>query len=257
MHRAGAPEMASKNRTGAGEFERGTRSQELIGGLGRPLLNAGLDRLPNRLQWTAMTLVGIKVPDYRPERLWERGVEKRDGLLEHARSVHPDVAIDGARVLEIGCGPGRILVPMAAAGADAHGIDVSPVSLDRCRRFARDRGVDVTLATAESDVPFEGPFDFVYSVAVFMHLPRKTAVEYLMAARRSLADGGVGCFTFRDLDHPESRRKFREDLHKRYSTRVRFHTAEEVRNFMQVAGFEDVTVVRDHAEAPRLVAVGR
>lgn len=249
--------MAGERGSLSDEFDRGSTPQELVGSLARPLLNAGFDRLPNRLQWTAMTLLGIKVPDRRTEDLWARGVERRDRLLEHTRSVVPDFSIEGTRTLEIGCGPGRILVPMAHAGARAYGIDISSPTLRRCRRFAAERGVDVTLETADSSIPFDVEFDYVYSMAVFMHLPRRTVLEYLIAANESLADDGVCSFTFRDLDHPKSREKLRADRHKHYSTRVRFHTADEVRNYMTIAGFEDVTVRKDEHEIPSLVALGR
>lgn len=239
------------------EFERGSRLQELVGRIGRPLLNAGFDKLPNKWQWTVMTRLGIKIPDRQTDHLWSSGTEKRDALLAHTKSVYPEFSIDGAKTLEIGCGPGRILVPMAYMGAEAYGIDISRPTLKRCQQFAAEKGISVTLATAESEIPFDVEFDYIYSAAVFMHLPRRTMIEYLIAANQSLAVDGVCCFTFRNLDHPQSRRKLRDDLHKKYSTRVRFHTAEEIRNYMLIAGFEEITIVKDCSDYPLLVAIGR
>ena len=43
-------------------------------------------------------------------------------------------APDGATVLEIGCGTGRILLPLARAGHRAIGIDASSEMLERCRQ---------------------------------------------------------------------------------------------------------------------------
>jgi SAM-dependent methyltransferase len=39
----------------------------------------------------------------------------------------------GEPVLELGCGTGRMLIPLLEAGIDASGVDVSPDMLDRCR----------------------------------------------------------------------------------------------------------------------------
>jgi SAM-dependent methyltransferase len=39
----------------------------------------------------------------------------------------------GGRVLELGCGTGRVLIPSAAAGATMVGLDVSPHMLARCK----------------------------------------------------------------------------------------------------------------------------
>lgn len=49
-----------------------------------------------------------------------------DFYVEEAGSV------DG-RVLELGCGTGRVLIPTARAGKDVTGVDSSPRMLDRCR----------------------------------------------------------------------------------------------------------------------------
>jgi SAM-dependent methyltransferase len=51
----------------------------------------------------------------------------------------------GGRVLELGCGTGRILLPLAAAGVDLVGLDRSLPMLRRLRRDARAFGLPVPL----------------------------------------------------------------------------------------------------------------
>lgn len=46
-------------------------------------------------------------------------------------------------VLEVGCGSGRIAVPLAAAGLDVTAIDPSPAMLARARKHADEEGVSV------------------------------------------------------------------------------------------------------------------
>ena len=98
------------------------------------------------------------------------------------------------KALEIGCGPGRIMRPLSADFAEIHGIDVS----DEMIRLAREklRGIpnahvyhtrtsDLSLFPAES-------FDFVYSYAVFQHIPsREVVLGYLADARRVLTPQGI------------------------------------------------------------------
>jgi ubiquinone/menaquinone biosynthesis C-methylase UbiE len=96
--------------------------------------------------------------------------------------------------LEIGCGPGRLLRPMSRHFAEIHGVDVS----DRMIRLARERLRDTPNAHPHhgsgSDLAQFGDatFDFVYSYAVFQHIPSRDVVfGYLREAWRVLKPGGI------------------------------------------------------------------
>ena len=51
-------------------------------------------------------------------------------LLEAFHRDHP------GRALELGCGSGRLLLPLLDSGLDIEGIDLSPDMLDLCREKA-------------------------------------------------------------------------------------------------------------------------
>lgn len=96
--------------------------------------------------------------------------------------------------LEIGCGPGRLLRPMARHFRDIHGVDVS----DEMVRLATERlrGTPNAYAHRGSGAGLEmfsaDRFDFVYSYAVFQHIPsREVVFHYLREAYRVLKPGGV------------------------------------------------------------------
>ena len=49
------------------------------------------------------------------------------------------------RVLDVGCGTGRLLIPYLAAGIDIEGVDSSKEMLSICRKKARRKGLNATL----------------------------------------------------------------------------------------------------------------
>jgi len=96
--------------------------------------------------------------------------------------------------LEIGCGPGRLMRPMSRHFAEIHGVDVS----DEMVRLARERLRDTPNAYphhgsgAGLELFTDNSFDFVYSYAVFQHIPsREVVFHYLREAHRVLRSGGV------------------------------------------------------------------
>jgi SAM-dependent methyltransferase len=88
-----------------------------------------------------------------------------------ALTGYPPEHFRGKRVLEAGCGAGRFLELLAAAGADVWGVDLSS-AIDPCRRNLEAYD-NVTLAQADlTRLPFaEETFDFVFCFGVLMCTP--------------------------------------------------------------------------------------
>ncbi|MDQ3877137.1 MAG: class I SAM-dependent methyltransferase [Actinomycetota bacterium] len=71
----------------------------------------------------------------------------------------------GARVLDVGCGPGRHAVPLAQAGLTVIGVDVSRKFLDLAADKARAAGVGAGFFEVDArQMPFDGEFDAVISI---------------------------------------------------------------------------------------------
>jgi len=108
------------------------------------------------------------------------------------------------RALEIGCGPGRLMKPLSRHFAEIHGVDVS----DEMIRLARERLRDIPNAhphatDGASLAQFaDSSFDFVYSYAVFQHIPSRDVVsQYMRETCRVLKPGGIFRGQFNGLPH--------------------------------------------------------
>lgn len=55
----------------------------------------------------------------------------------------------GAKILDAGCGPGRISVELALLGMDVTGVDIIQSELDAAEESAKDEGVSLTLKKAD------------------------------------------------------------------------------------------------------------
>ncbi|HWV49902.1 MAG TPA: class I SAM-dependent methyltransferase [Microbacterium sp.] len=99
----------------------------------------------------------------------------------------------GGRVLELGCGTGNKLIPIAADGHPSVGLDLSPEMLAEARRKADERGVSVDWHQGDMcDVDLDGEFDLVFIAAnALLHLHRADdIVRCFRAVRRHLAPDG-------------------------------------------------------------------
>jgi len=98
----------------------------------------------------------------------------------------------GGRVLELGCGTGHKLIPIASDGHSCVGLDFSPDMLAAARRKAEERGVAVEWLQGDMrDFDLGGRFDFVFIAAnSLLHLLEAgDLVSCFRSVRRHLAPG--------------------------------------------------------------------
>ncbi len=89
----------------------------------------------------------------------------------------------GERILDLGCGEGRLTAKLVAMGCDVVGVDASPDQIAR----ARAEGLDAHVADGEA-LSFEGEFDAVFSNAALHWMKQPAAV--IDGVRRALKAGG-------------------------------------------------------------------
>jgi len=109
------------------------------------------------------------------------------------------------RALEIGCGPGRLMRPMSRHFGEIHGIDVSDEMIAQARAKLHDIPHAHLHHTSGSDLSLfpANHFDFVYSYAVFQHIPSADVVfSYLRETERVLKPGGFARLQLDGLPRP-------------------------------------------------------
>ena len=134
---------------------------------------------------------------------------------------------DACRVLELGCGDGGNLVPMAYGlpGTTFSGIDLAGRAIERARRLASALGLDNVRFEHADLTAARGEFDYVIAHGVYSWIEPTARDALLAACRRHLAPGGVAYISYdvlpgghlreitrqmlrwhlRDVDEPEQR----------------------------------------------------
>lgn len=117
-----------------------------------------------------------------PEPVW--GVEPNRFVVEEVARLEP------GRALDLAAGEGRNAVWLAERGWRTTAVDFSRVAVERGKRLARERGVEVEWLVADllSYQPPQSAFDLV--LLAYLHLPAADLALVLRRARAALAPGG-------------------------------------------------------------------
>jgi SAM-dependent methyltransferase len=114
----------------------------------------------------------------------------------------------GSPILELACGTGRVLLPLAHAGYQVTGVDISPAMLAVARGKVAAEGLEDHVTLIEQDMRhlhLDGRFNLAFvAVNSFLHLP--TTDDQLLALcsiRQHLNPGGI---LLLDLFHPDLNR---------------------------------------------------
>ncbi|MFI2354680.1 class I SAM-dependent methyltransferase [Streptomyces anulatus] len=125
---------------------------------------------------------------------WESG----KGQAAMLASVIPD----GAKVLDFGCGDGRVAIPMAALGYEVTAVDASQNMLDRLTN--RDPDVTTVQADADGIAAHLGRrrMDAVYTLAVLIHHSYTDCLHIISKLRAATKLGGILVLDWPVSDQP-------------------------------------------------------
>lgn len=239
--------------------------REPIGRLRRDLQDAGLRLLtPGPLPPRAL-LRSIQMTPYVREYL--------DVGRRAARSIGGALAPglgERARVLDFGCGLGRVLRHFEHRGWRLYGCDVEPASVSWSRRAFGWASFERTGETPPLPYPADF-FDAVYAVSVFTHFDAGDQARWAAELARVLRPGGAAVVStmgpralasFREIAESERGRRFAargflfEPGGERFNSRGAFHTREAVARIFAprfelaswteggLDGFQDLSLLR-------------
>ncbi len=111
--------------------------------------------------------------------------------------------MDGASILDFGCGYGRIARLMYYFTDPPNLVGVDP--WDESIRVCRECGLGENFRISErlpTALPVDGKsFDLIYAFSVFTHLSRKALLQALEACRKSIRPDGLLAITIRPVEY--------------------------------------------------------
>ena len=135
------------------------------------------------------------------------------------------LAEDGAlrgRVLDVGCGTGEHALMAAALGFEAVGVDSSPRAIDRAKRKAAERNLEVRFLVADAlqlSVP-DALFDTAIDCGLFHVFGDEDRAGYVGSLRDAISPGGrllMLCFSDRVPGTAGPRRISRDEIHASFT----------------------------------------
>ena len=144
--------------------------------------------------WAVLVAPGKRHGGWDEEQFLATGVAEIDralGWLDRL-GLATGAAPRFGRVLDFGCGAGRLSQALAPHAGEVVGVDVSEPMLATARRLNTRPNCRFVLNDATDLAQFEtGSFDLVYTSLVLQHLPRPLIEGYLAEFHRVLAPGGA------------------------------------------------------------------
>ena len=127
---------------------------------------------------------------YSDARLYDRLFPGGEPAVDFYRA---EAERQGGCVLELGCGTGHKLIPIASDGHTCLGLELSPIMLAEAQRKADERGVEIEWLHGDMrEFDLGRTFDFVFIAAnSLLHLREvEDLVDCFRSVRRHLAPGG-------------------------------------------------------------------
>jgi SAM-dependent methyltransferase len=115
-----------------------------------------------------------------------------DHVLDVCRR-HLDPGFAPARILDFGCGTGRLVIPFAAVAREVVGLDISDSMLAEARRNCAESGLaNVELRRSDDALSnAAGGFDLVHSFIVLQHIEAGRGLRIFERLLERLNPGGI------------------------------------------------------------------
>jgi SAM-dependent methyltransferase len=143
-----------------------------------------------RARENARYFVNTARHDWTDEEFFATGeVTVEEEILTDAGNIYQGRDPASMRVLEIGCGAGRVTRAFSKLFGEVHAVDVSGEMVARARAALHDRPNATVYQNNGCDLAVVPPlaFDFAFSSHVFQHIPSREVIEsYVREVHRLL-----------------------------------------------------------------------
>lgn len=153
------------------------------------------------------------------------------------------------KILEIGCGIGRLIGPLREIYAQVDGVDISEKMVEYSKEYLSDARQNGTIYVNDGmSFPMlqDNTYDFVYSMITFQHIRSYSVVKsYLQETMRVLKNGG--CFRLQVLKSNEKMGAYNEECNPDVDYRFfgNSYSEEELKTILEEVGFSDIEVTHD------------
>lgn len=159
-----------------------------------------------RAKENARYYVATGQPQWTDEEFYAAGEEElKDQILNDLGNICQDRDPKSMKVLEIGCGAGRVTRALARFFGEVYAVDISRNMIKQARRsiagfsnahIFRNNGRDLSVLRGSWWQRLRGTrepqVDFAFSCLVFQHIPSRAVIEsYLSDVNRLLKPGGL------------------------------------------------------------------
>lgn len=143
----------------------------------------------------------ITDPKFRRDKITEQSrsefFDSGRGHVEYVLQMirkHVDEKFEPRRVLDFGCGVGRVVIPFAGVAQEVVGLDVSSSMLREAERNCEVYGVTNARLLLSDDAltSLNGTFDLIHSCIVFQHIPVTRGNVLFAKLLQHLKVGGIG-----------------------------------------------------------------
>jgi cyclopropane fatty-acyl-phospholipid synthase-like methyltransferase len=165
----------------------------------RPALERTLDKMrqdwDERARENARFYVNTERTDWTDQEFFASGERTvKEEILTDMTNICQGKDPSQMKVLEIGCGAGRVTRALSGLFGEVHGVDVSGEMIAQASQALAGRphahvyqnnGMDLSVLP-------EGPYDFAFSTIVFQHIPSRDVIEnYVREVSRLLRPGAL------------------------------------------------------------------
>jgi SAM-dependent methyltransferase len=168
------------------------------------LMQADWDK---RARKNARYFVSTSRTDWTDQEFFASGERAiAEDILTDTADIYQGKGPAGMRVLEIGCGAGRLTRALSGIFGEIHAVDVSGEMVARARAALHDRPNVTFYQNNGCDLAVVPPlvFDFAYSSNVFQHIPSREVIDtYVREVHRLLRPGAL--FKFQVEGNPSAR----------------------------------------------------